>query len=621
MSKDKHLVRLCVVGSVDDGKSTLLGRLFYDLKCVPEDQCEAMVKASKKMGRNQPDLSLLMDGLAAEREQGITIDVAYRYFETESRKYIVADTPGHEQYTRNMVTGASLADIAVVLVDARKGVLVQTRRHSFIASLMQVPHLIVAVNKMDLIDYSKERYEEIVRQYQEFSARLKIDDVRFVPLSSLTGENVAADKGRLDWYEGLSFLQILDDIYIASDENLIDFRFPVQRLARAADGSRLLCGTVASGVIRPGEEVLLLPSRKKSRISRIETFDGPLDRASAAEAAALVLEDERDVSRGDMVVRPDNVPCVSNTVSAMICWMDEQPLQFKKQYILKHSAMKVTAWVRRLNYIIDVNTLHRDNGRDVILNDIARIDIETAKPVFFDNYAVNRRTGSFVLIDPVTNATVAAGMIRGETQGGPTSENVTRETALWSRDDLERIAGHKGAVIWLTGLSGSGKSTLAKELQKRLYKMNCRNVLLDGDNLRHGICGNLGFSIEDRKENIRRAGEVAKLFCDNANIAMCALISPFESERQLVRNMVPPDRFFEIYIKCDISECVRRDPKGLYRKAMSGEITGFTGIDSPYEEPTRPDLVIDTGAGISPSDAAARVMNLLYEKGITGSRE
>jgi bifunctional enzyme CysN/CysC len=608
-AKGKTLLRFTTTGSVDDGKSTLIGRLLYETKSIYEDQYAAIEKTSKRKGLGEVDLALLLDGLSAEREQGITIDVAYRYFETPARKFIIADTPGHIQYTRNMVTGASTADLAVILIDARNGILTQSKRHGFIVSLLQIPHLIVAVNKMDIVDYSEEVYNEIVEQYKEFSAKLDIHDVVFIPVSALKGDNVVEKSLRMPWYDGATLLHHLESVHVSADRNLVDFRFPVQHVIRPHLDFRGFSGRIVSGTISPGEEIVVMPSGRQTTVKSIMTYDEELDEAFAPQSVVLTLNDEIDISRGDMVVRKNNLPQASGYIEATICWMDEQPLSMGAAYILKHTTRSVRAFISRILYKIDVNTLHRERGVETFaLNEIGRVEIRTALPIFFDPYKANHGTGSFILIDPLTNNTVAAGMIRGAVKriddliGRIEGETITQKKSphtTWSgwnipREMRETRFGHKGAVLWLTGYSGSGKSTIARNLEKKLFETGCQTMLLDGDNIRQGLCGDLGFSDKDRSENIRRVGEVARLFFESGHVVICTFISPFEKDRAFVRSLFPAGSFFEVHVKCDLEVCKRRDPNGLYRKAVTGEIKDFTGVSSPYETPSNPEITLET---------------------------
>jgi bifunctional enzyme CysN/CysC len=623
---DMDLLRFTTAGSVDDGKSTLIGRLLFDSKAIFEDQMDAIAEVSKRRGDSSVDLALLTDGLRAEREQGITIDVAYRYFATPRRKFIIADTPGHVQYTRNMVTGASTADLAIILIDARKGVLTQSKRHGFIASLLQIPHLVVAINKMDLVDYSEEVYREIVRAYTEFSAKLAIHDITFIPLSALEGDNVVNRSDKMPWYDGVTLLHHLENVNISADRNLVDFRFPVQTVIRPNQNFRGFAGTVASGTVQPGEEIVALPSGTSSRVERIVTADGDLDVTEAGDAVVLTLEDEIDVSRGDMIVRKKNVPTVGTRVEAMLCWMNEEELDPSRHYILQHTTQAVQAHVAKLEYRIDVDTLHREQADTLGLNDIGRVEIETAKPLFFDPYAVNAETGAFILLDPYSNATVAGGMIRRaaasaeEIAEEAKPETTTSPNVVWEGwniplDAREAQNDHKAAVVWLTGLSGSGKTTVAREVERRLFEAGCRTMLLDGDQVRHGLCGDLGFSPEDRAENIRRVGEVARLFLHQGAITLCTFVSPYRENRDAVRALMPEGRFFEVFVDVDVDTAKERDPKGLYEKAERGEIDNFTGISAPYEAPESPELTLTTET-LDIDACADRVLAMLIAAGI-----
>lgn len=603
--ENKSLLRFTTSGSVDDGKSTLIGRLLYETNCIFEDQFAAVEKTSQQRGNERVDLALLLDGLAAEREQGITIDVAYRYFTTAKRKFIIADTPGHEQYTRNMITGASTSELAIILIDARYGVITQSKRHGFLISLLQIPHLVVAVNKMDLVDYAEEPYQKIVKDYSEFSQKLDIHDISFIPISALKGDNVTTRSANMPWYEGQTLLHMLENVHVAADKNFVDFRFPVQSVLRPNLDFRGFSGTLTSGTIKVGEEIAALPSGKIARIKSIVTYDGDLEEAYVGQAVTLTLDSEIDISRGDMLVRTHNLPHVGNEFDVNLCWMDEQPMNLRSHYLLKHTTQKVKAYIWDIQYKIDVNTLHREKTDQFVLNEIGRITIKTARPLFFDSYKKNHGTGSFILIDPLTNRTVAAGMIRGEAcdvkavtktkhAESQCSSNVQWEGGVITAQDWERRNGHKGIVLWCTGLPGAGKSTVAKVLVKLLFNKGCQVMMLDGDRMRHGLCGDLGFNDQDRSENIRRVGETARLFYEQGNIVICTLISPFHDDRNFVRSILPEGAFCEVFIKCDIDVCKRRDPKGLYKKAEAGEIKDFTGIDSPYEEPENPEIIVET---------------------------
>ncbi len=601
------LLRLSTAGSVDDGKSTLIGRLLYDTKSIFEDQLEAVEDASNRRGEGYVNLALLTDGLRAEREQNITIDVAYRYFATPRRKFIIADTPGHIQYTRNMVTGASTAELAVILIDARNGVLTQSKRHGFLSSLLGIPHIVVAINKMDLVDWSEGRFEEIADEYSDFANKLGVDDLTFIPISALLGDNVVDESQNMPWYHGSTLLHHLEHVNVGAHRNLVDFRFPVQYVIRPDQDYRGYAGRVASGAIRPGEEIVVLPSRKSTTVASVDTFDGPLDEARAGDSVALTTTDELDISRGDMIVRPLNLPTADTEIDATICWTSETPMEPDTHYWLRQTTRETKAFVNRVVYRIDVDTLHRDEVKQFELNDIGRVHITTAQPVFFDRYQLNRETGSFVLVDPHSNNTVAAGMIRGsvvtvddlpaapaEEQLRPVSPDVVWEAWNIELAEREALSGHRAAVIWFTGLSGSGKSSIARHLERRLFETGARTMLLDGDQVRHGINGDLGFTPEDRTENIRRIGEMAALFFRSGSIVLCTFVSPFRADRARARGLIPDGRFVEVFVDTPLEECERRDVKGLYAKARRGEIAHMTGISSPYEAPESPEIRLET---------------------------
>ena len=625
-----ELLRFTTAGSVDDGKSTLIGRLLYDTKSLFEDQIEQIEAVSEARGDEYVDLALFTDGLRAEREQKITIDVAYRYFATPRRKFIIADTPGHIQYTRNMVTGASTAELAIILIDARKGVLTQSKRHGFIATLLQIPHIVVAVNKMDLVDYDEATYRSIVDEYSAFISKLDAQGVTFIPVSALVGDNVVDKSEKTPWYEGPTLLHHLENVNVGASVNSVDFRYPIQYVLRPNQNFRGYAGQIASGRIRPGEEVVVFPSGLESKIKEVVTLKGNLTEAVAGDSVVLTLEDEIDISRGDMIVRKGNLPQKSNALDAIICWMSEEPFDKSKRYVLQHTTRLVRAMVTDLNYRIDVDTMHRDEVDTLSLNEIGRVQLMTTQPLFYDRYALNRSTGGFVLIDPATNNTVAAGMIRGRSRQvedlrdvsnakeeirRKRSENVVWEAGALSLEERETLNGHKAAVLWFTGLSGSGKSTIAKQLERILYERGVHTMFLDGDNLRHGLNGDLGFSPEDRAENIRRVAEVAALGFSHGTVVLCSFISPYQRDRDYARGIVQDGRFFEIYTKCDIEVLKRRDPKGLYAKALSGEIKNFTGITAPYEEPEDAELVLETDLA-QPSDLIQEILAKLQESGI-----
>ncbi|MFI6433122.1 sulfate adenylyltransferase subunit CysN [Rhodococcus oryzae] len=618
MSQSHHalqLLRVATAGSVDDGKSTLIGRLLYDSKSIFEDQLEAVERSSRERGDEYANLALLTDGLRAEREQGITIDVAHRYFATPHRKFIIADTPGHEQYTRNMVTGASTADLALILVDARKGVLEQTRRHAFLSTLLGIPHLVLCVNKMDLVDWSQERFEEIKEEFRQFAIKLDVHDLTFIPVSALKGDNIVTRTENMPWYEGSSLLHHLEDVHIASDRNLIDARFPVQyviRPQRQTDAElhdfRGYAGTVASGVFKPGDEVVVLPS---GFTSTVEAIFGPggtvIEEAFAPSAVTISLADNLDVSRGDVLCRPNNRPQVGQEIDAMVCWLTEQSsLSENARYTLLHTTKSTKAQVVRLDYRLDVNTLHRDEvAQSLSLNEIGRIQLKTQQPLLFDPYRRSRVTGSFILVDESTGNTVAAGMILGPT--------LKESKVVWHAASVSRAErATKGATVWLTGLSASGKSTVAVELERRLVASGVPAYRLDGDNLRHGLNSDLGFGAADRAENVRRVGEVAQLLADAGMVAVASLISPYREDRDRVRaqHIAAGLPFIEVFIDTPIEQCEARDPKGMYAKARAGEITGFTGVDDPYEAPTDAELVLRPEDG-DPVVQAATIMEYL----------
>ncbi|HUJ66130.1 MAG TPA: adenylyl-sulfate kinase, partial [Acidimicrobiales bacterium] len=583
-----ELLRLATAGSVDDGKSTLIGRLLYDSKSIFSDQLEAVERTSRERGDGYTNLALLTDGLRAEREQGITIDVAYRYFATPKRKFIIADTPGHVQYTRNMVTGASTADLAIVLVDARNGVLEQSRRHAFIASLLGIPHLVVCVNKMDLVDWSQERFNEIRDDFRRFAMKLEVHDVAFVPMSALFGDNVVVRSDNMSWYEGMPLLHHLEEVYVASDRNLIDARLPVQYVIRPQRGAdaewhdyRGYAGTVAGGVFKPGDEVVVLPSGFTSQVAEVRGPGGDvLQEGFASQAVTIRLTDDLDISRGDLICRPHNRPSVGQDLDAMVCWFSEKSSLVKgSRFRVRHTTRTVTGRVELLDYRLDVNTLHRDEDAErLTLNEIGRVRLRTQAPLMFDPYRRNRATGSFILVDPDTNDTVAAGMVLGAEQA-----NVTN--VVWHANAVERGDRRtNGLTVWFTGLSGSGKSTVAVEVERRLVEAGRPAYLLDGDNLRHGLNSDLGFGADDRAENVRRVGEVAKLFADAGVVAVVSLVSPYRTDRDRVReaHSAAGLDFLEVFVDTPLDVCEARDPKGLYAKARAGQLSRFTGIDDPY---------------------------------------
>lgn len=623
------LLRFTTAGSVDDGKSTLIGRLLYDAKAIFEDQLTAVERASENRGDEEVDLALLMDGLRAEREQKITIDVAYRYFATPKRKFIIADTPGHIQYTRNMVTGASTAELAIILIDARHGVLTQSKRHGFLATLLRIPHLVVAVNKMDLVGYAQDVYERIVQEYAEFARKLNVQGVTTIPISALRGDNVVDKSDHMPWYEGPTLLHHLEHVNVGASLNNVDFRYPVQTVIRPNQNFRGYAGQVASGRIAQGEDVVILPSGLPSKVAAIVTADGYLESANVGDSVIVTLTDEIDISRGDMIVRAHNLPQKSNRLDATLCWMSEEPLKLRAAYQVQHTTRLVNGFVAELDYKIDVDTMHREPAATLTLNEIGRIQLTTTHPLYYDPYQLNRATGNFILIDPATHNTVAAGMIRGQSQnvaalreGEVDSAPVRRKSSnvIWEQAGItlaqrEARHGHKAAVLWFTGLSGSGKSTIAKKLEQRLFTEGIHTMYLDGDNLRHGLNGDLGFSSADRQENIRRAGELARLSFAHGHVTLACFISPFAADRLLARQLVPDGRFLEIYVKCDLDVVKRRDTKGLYAKALAGELPDFTGISSPYEEPENPEIIVETDLQ-TVDEIVETILAVLQERGI-----
>ncbi|MBY0496814.1 MAG: adenylyl-sulfate kinase [Cyanobacteria bacterium] len=602
------LLRFSTAGSVDDGKSTLIGRLLHDTASICVDQYAAVVQASRSLGEDEVNLALVTDGLRAEREQKITIDVAHRYFRTARRRFIIADTPGHVQYTRNMVTGASTADLIVVVMDATRGLLTQTRRHAFLASLLGIPQMVLAVNKMDLVGYAQEPYDRIVTEFAAFANKLTIRNVSCVPVCARIGDNIVERSTRMPWYQGGPLLHLLETASAGARANTIDFRFPVQMVIRPGASFRGYAGTIASGTVSTGEEVMVLPSRLTTRIKSIAAADGATDAAAAGRAVVVTITDEIDVSRGDMLVRPGNIPDAASAVDAYLCWMDAEPLAVDKTYLLAHTTRRVQAMVTNLAYQIDVDTLHRRPAATLGMNEIGRATVVTAAPLFIDSYRLNGTTGSFVLVDPQSNATVAAGMIRGRASAASTAaagEPAGNAPLALEPQPADR---RRRAVVWLTGLSGSGKTTIARLAQARLLAETERTVLLDGDELRQGLCRDLGFSAEDRAENVRRAAEVARLFLlHGADIVLCTFISPYRRDRDYVRSLFPPETFIEVFIKADIATCRARDPKGLYARADAGGLPQFTGISDPYEEPTHAALTLDTT--LLSAEAAAAVLH------------
>ncbi len=618
------LLRFTTAGSVDDGKSTLIGRLLYDSKSIFEDQMEAIERTSQMTGEDGVNLALLTDGLRAEREQKITIDVAYRYFATPRRKFIIADTPGHEQYTRNMFTGASTADLAIILIDAKNGITTQSRRHAFISSLLQIPHLVVAVNKMDLVNYSEERFGEIKREFDHISERIDVDNITFIPISALNGDNIVNKSGNMPWYNGSTLLHTLENVKIGSRKNAIDFRLPVQYVLRPNQNFRGFSGTISSGTVRQGDQVIVLPSMRGSRVKEIWTDQKIVDSASAGQSVVLTMADELDISRGDMIVRKNNVPEMRSEFEAQVCWMHEESMTIGKKYLLMHTTRTVQVIPQAIIYRMNVNTFHRENDETLSLNEIGRLRLVTSQALFTDPYKLNNETGSFIIIDPATKVTVAAGMIRPPSTEPMKSDrrgDVSIQKAgishspetVWEpwnipREVREERAKQTAKVVWFTGISGSGKSTVARALEERLWKQGRQTMLLDGDQLRHGLCSDLGFSPEDRAENIRRVGEVARLFFEHGNIVLCTFVSPYKADRDLVREMLPEGRFIEIHVTCSVKTAQDRDPKGLYKKAREGKIRGLTGFDAGHEAPDKPELQIDTDK-VSVKEAVENILS------------
>ncbi len=608
----KSFLRFITCGSVDDGKSTLIGRLLYDSKLIFEDQLASLENDSKKLGTQGGDIdfALLVDGLAAEREQGITIDVAYRFFATDKRKFIVADTPGHEQYTRNMATGASSADAAVILIDARKGILTQTRRHSYIVDLLGIRHVVVAINKMDLVDYSQDIYQQIKQAYDEFARNLNFSTITFVPMSALKGDNIMEASDRMDWYGGPCLMAVLENIDVSDKKAAEPFRMPVQWVNRPDLDFRGFSGTIASGTIKPGDEVIILPGARTSRVKSIVTYDGELDQAGADQAVTLTLADEIDISRGDVFAQADKRPETTDQFQARIIWMHDQPMLPGRPYLIKTTNRTITGEVTELKYKVNVNSLEHEAGKTLELNEVGLCNLSLDETIAYDAYRDNPAMGSFIMIDKISNVTVAAGMI---------DFGLRRATNVhWQAVDVDKAARatqkrQKPVVLWFTGLSASGKSTIANLVEKKLFTMGKHTYLLDGDNVRHGLNRDLGFVDADRVENIRRVGEVSRLMADAGLIVLTAFISPFRAERRMVRDMMEDHEFIEVFVDTPIEICEQRDPKGLYKKARSGEIKNFTGFDSPYEQPERDDIHLNTGT-ITAEQAADQVIEIITEK-------
>ena len=607
-------LRFLTCGSVDDGKSTLIGRMLYEQNLIFDDQLSALERDSKKHGTVGADIdfALLVDGLEEERQQGITIDVAYRYFATPARSFIVADTPGHEQYTRNMATGASNADLAIILVDARKGLLTQTFRHSIIVSLIGIKHVVLAVNKIDLADYSQAVFDTIVAAFRAFAAKLDFKSITAIPLSARHGDNVSERSARMPWYDGPHLLAHLEVADVEQDRSGNPFRMPVQWVNRPHLDFRGFTGTIASGRIGKGDEITVAASGKTSRVARIVTADGDLDEASAGQAVTLTLADEVDVARGDILCTPRQRPQVADQFAAHLIWMSEDKLLPGRSYLMKAASRTLPVTVTDLKHRVDVNSLDKLAAKTLALNEVGVCNLSASMPFAFDPYAENPVTGAFILIDRTTNATAAAGMIDF---GLRRATNVHAQAMTVTRQARAQIKHQKPAIVWFTGLSGSGKSTIANIVEARLHGEGVHTLMLDGDNVRHGLNKDLGFTDADRVENIRRVGEVAKLMTEAGLVVLCSFISPFRAERQMVRELAEPGEFIEVFVDTPIEECIARDPKGLYKRALAGEIKNFTGISQPYEAPQHAELHLHT-SGQTPEAMAQQVMDALRQAGI-----
>jgi bifunctional enzyme CysN/CysC len=610
-TKKKDLLRFITCGSVDDGKSTLIGRLLHDTKLIFDDQLAALVR-DQGLAETNIDFALLLDGLEAEREQGITIDVAYRFFSTSRRSFIVADTPGHEQFTRNMATGASTAELAVMLLDARKGLLVQTKRHSFICSLLGIRRVVIAVNKMDLVNFDQGRFDEIVREYQSFVSEFGFSSVVPIPISARFGDNVVERSDNTPWFRGPSLLQTLEDT--GAENGPIDspFRLPIQLVNRPNQDFRGYAGTIASGRIRQGDAIQVAGSGLSSRVEKIVTYDGSIEAAEFGDAVTLTLIDEIDISRGDMLVSPDTPPEVSEQFAAHIIWMDQKPLFHGRSYLIRIATMTVPASITAIKYKINVNSQEHISAQMLEFNDIGFCNVSTTRPVAFDKYSDNRRTGSFIIIDRFTNRTVGAGMIAFGLRRGA---NVHRQALLVGKAQRAALKHQQPAIVWFTGLSGAGKSTIANIVEQRLNVEGHHSMMLDGDNVRHGLSRDLGFTEADRVENIRRVGEVAKLMLESGLIVLCSFISPYRAEREMIRGLVGEGEFIEVFVDTPIQDCIQRDPKGLYAKAKAGQLKNFTGIDAPYEAPVNPDIHLRTHNQAA-DDLASIVLRALNERKI-----
>ena len=621
----KELLRFITCGSVDDGKSTLIGRLLYDSKMIYEDQLAQLENESKVHGTTggKFDPALVTDGLRAEREQGITIDVAYRYFSTAKRKFIIADTPGHEQYTRNMATGASTADLAIILIDARHGVLTQTKRHSFIVSLLGIRHVVVTINKMDLVNYSQARFDEICEDYKQFVSRLDLPDLHFIPLAALHGENVVDPSPNMPWYRGNTLMNFLESVYIGSDRNLEDFRLPIQYVNRPNLDFRGFCGTIASGILRKGDEIMVLPSKRTSRVKRLVTQDGDLDEAFCPQSITVVLDDEVDCSRGDMIVRPGNVPKSSNQFDATIVWLNADALLPGKSYLFKHTSQTIPGQIDSLRYRVDVNTLHRSPAPELQLNEIGRCSITLSQSIYFDAYKRNRSTGAFIIIDRLTNATVGAGMITDRDTARPkaawesTEQDSAKTESMTEVNPQERSArfGQSSATVLFTGLTGTGKSTIARAVERALFDQGRAVMVLDGEKMRNGVNQDLGFSVEDRSENLRRSAHIARIMNDAGLICLAAFVAPSESIRARVAELVGKDKFLVVHLTADEQVRIARDSKGHYAKAQAGVLPNFPGVSALYEAPEKADLVVDSGKH-SLESCVEQVLELLTRRGV-----
>ena len=618
--ENKSLLRFITCGSVDDGKSTLIGRLLYESKVLFEDQLQQIEADSKKFGTQggEMDFALLVDGLAAEREQGITIDVAYRYFNTDQRKFIVADTPGHEQYTRNMITGASTADAAILLVDARNGIQTQTRRHAYLTSITGIKNIVLAVNKMDLVGYSEQAYNNIVDEFESFASQIGIEQVTAIPMSALHGDNIIEPSQQMQWFHGTTLLSYLETVKIDGEVALdAPFRFPVQWVNRPNLDFRGFAGTIASGVISKGDSIRVQPSGKTSPIGRIVTYDGDIDKAVTGQAVTLTLKDQIDISRGDIISTTDTPASTANQFETTIVWMSDEALLPGRPYILKCGSATATATITDIKHEINVNTLEHAASKQLELNNIGVCNINLDRQIAFDSYEDNRETGSFILIDRVNNNTVGAGTVNFALRR---SQNIHMQAVDVDKELRSTLKKQKSCVLWFTGLSGSGKSTIANIVEKKLAAQGHHTYLLDGDNIRHGLNKDLGFTDADRVENIRRIGEVARLMVDSGLIVLTAFISPFRAERQMARGLLDENEFLEVFVETPLRVAEERDPKGLYKKARRGELKNFTGIDSPYEEPEAPEILIDTSA-LSAEQCAERVINMLRERGVVGENQ